>query len=262
MNTIKYIQLFTITIIVCILTIHCWRILCLINKYKIKSLNEGFIDRNEYENIDNELGLPLSATNTMEFRNNTSYSEIDESEIRKLLFPLTNMVLWANELEPVDKLLLTDTDLLKLITLELLSKINKKDNEDSPFTVIKQYMISKNATKSNEIVTLSKHIIYRDGKMYGFIILVETLWTKDDLKLKGFTKVEPTGIILQDKLSLLDNEYNASTFRSYGDNLSFIQGEAIMKDKKYEDDILQKQTYDLLQDRGISAKSLQADAKK
>jgi hypothetical protein len=97
--------------------------------------------------------------------------------------------------------------------------------------------------------------------MYGFILDIETLWTYDSIELKGFTKVEPKGIILQDNIIMLKSDNNTSNNREYGDSISFIQGEAIMKDIKYEDDVMKHQMYGLFIDRGINSKSYGFDKK-
>ena len=94
--------------------------------------------------------------------------------------------------------------------------------------------------------------------MYGFILSVTTLISKQTLELTGFAEVEPTGIIMEDNIFMLgssDTMDNTKNYRVYNDTSSFLQSEAIMRDKSYEDDITQKQIYGLLQDRGISSKS-------
>lgn len=248
MNTIKYLQLFSILIL--IISICVFDLSYIRSQYKIEKYYEC-------ESIDKGYGLPLSVLNTITFRNNTSYSEIGEDEIRRLTNSMVDIVLWGQIKEPMMKLSLSDNDLLVYLSEALLSKLNKQlDASEKPFTTVSQSIISKHNTSSQEYAISSKHLIYRDGKMYGFLLNVQSLWTKSKLELKGFTEVTPTGIVMEDNIFMITNSNETDqNYRDYGDSVSFIQSEAIIKDKEYEDDISQKQMYGLLQDRGISAKS-------
>jgi len=247
MDTIKYLQLFSILIL--FISLYFSDISYIRKQY----YREHYY---EIESIDKDLGLPLSVLNTITFRDNTSYSEIGENEIQKLTRQVTDMVLWGSIKETIETLTLNDEDLLKQISEQLLLKLNKQlDASESVFTIINQSIISKYNTSSNEYLISSKHLIYREGKMYGFLLSVESLWTNPKLDLKGFTKVTPTGIVMEDNIFMIRNDNTKNNFRDYSDTMSFIQNEAIMKDKDYEDDISQEQMYGLFQDRGISAKS-------
>lgn len=254
MDTIKYLQVFSLIVLILVTSL-MWILR--------PSYNEGY---EESESIDKGLGLPLSALKTITFAPNTSYSEIGEDEIKKLTTSLVDAVFWGHLGKPIYKLKVDDNQLLTQISKQLLNNINKKINEnDTPFNIIKDKLISKDDSTTNEYVITSKHIIYREGKMYGFVINVQSLWTNQATELKGFSEVKPTGIIMQDNITMLKNEDESNykphgaNSREYGDLYSFIQGEAIMKDKSYEDNVTQKQAYGLLQDRGLSQNNLAAD---
>jgi hypothetical protein len=247
MNTIKYLQLFSILVLIISL---CFLDLSYIRKYY---QHEGYY---ECESVDKGSGLPLSVLNTITFRNNTSYSEIGEDEIKRLTSSMVDMVLWGTIKKPVDELSLNHNDLLKIISEQILLRINKQlDASETPFRMVNHSITSKHNTSSQEYIISSKHLIYREGKMYGFLINVKSLWTSPTVELKGLTEVIPTGIVMEDNIFMVRNDSMQNNFRDYSDSVSFIQSEAIMKDKEYEDKISQKQIYGLLQDRGISAKS-------
>jgi hypothetical protein len=251
MNTIKYLKFFLLLL------------LLIINSVIGSKIISNHIEKyTNYHTINSDYGLPLSTLNTITFRDNTSYKEINENEVRKLLFPLVNTVSWGEVNELIDSLVLNDTEMTKIINKELLMSLEKQINIEEPkFQVIKSNIITKYKTTTNELLITSKHIIYRDGRMYGFILDIQTLWTYDSIELKGFTKVEPTGITLQDNIVIIQSDNNTSNNREYGDSKSFIQGEAIMKDNKYEDDLMKHQMYGLLIDRGINSKSYGFDKK-
>jgi hypothetical protein len=241
MDTIKYVQVLSVIVLITV-TIKktlCWNV-------------EGYL---EYESVDKGLGLPLSALKTITFRENVSYSEFDESKIRQLLSSIVDVVFWGQVGKTVNDLQVDENQLITKFSKKLLEDINRKlDKNDKQFNIIKQNIVSKNHTTSKEYIISSNHIIYREGKMYGFVLNVQSLWTNPGLELKGLVVVEPSGIIMEADILMLKNE-NQSKYRDYGDSLSFIQSEAIMKDKSYEDKVSQKQAYGLLQDRGISSKS-------
>jgi hypothetical protein len=220
----------------------------------------------ESESIEKGLGLPLSALKTITFAPNTSYSEIGEDEIERLTSSLVSVVFWGHLGKPVYNLETNDDQLLPKISKQITDTINKQiKNNDKPFNILKEKIISKYDSTTNEYVISSKHILYRDGKMYGFVVNVQSIWTNPTLELKGFSEVKPTGIIMQDNIIMLKNEDQSNyksqsdNSREYGDSLSFIQSEAIMKDKSYENEVSQKQAYGLLQDRGISSKSFSSN---
>lgn len=248
MNTIKYLQVFSILALIISL---CFLHLSYIRK---QYQREQYY---ECESIDKGSGLPLSVLKTISFRENTSYSEIGEDAIKKLTSSLVDMVLWGTIKEQIDTLALNHNDLLNLISEQLLLKLNKQlDASETPFTIINQTITSKHDTSSQEYLISSKHLIYREGKMYGFLLNVQSLWKNPTLDFKGFTEVTPTGIVMEDNIFMIKNDNKPEqNYRDYGDSVSFIQSEAIMKDKEYEDEVSQKQMYGLLQDRGISAKS-------
>jgi hypothetical protein len=249
MNTIKYLQLFSISILILIISISFLDL----SYIRRQCQHEGF---DECESVDKGSGLPLSVLNTITFRNNTSYSEIGEEEIRRLTSSVVDIVFWGTIKEPVDKLSINDNNVLKQVSEQLLSKLNEQlDASENPFTVINQSITSKHNTSSQEYIISSKHLIYREGKMYGFLLNVQSIWTNPKLDLKGFVEVTPTGIVMEDNILMVRNDNKTNNYRSYGDSVSFIQSEAIIKDKEYEDNVTQKQMYGLLQDRGISAKS-------
>lgn len=239
MDTIKYVQVFSLIVLILVISL-------------TSSFKEGYQGN---VSIEKGLGLPLSALNTITFRANTSYSEIGKDEIEKLASSSVGAVFWGRLGKPVNKLNVDNEQLLTKISKHLLDTINKqiKDNEQ-PFSIINDEIMSIYDSTTNEYVISSKHILYRDGKMYGFVVNVQSIWNNPNLDLQGFSEVKPTGIIMQDSIVMLQNK-DQSNYREYGDSLSFIQSEAIMEDKSYENEVSQKQAYGLLQDRGISSKS-------
>jgi hypothetical protein len=254
MDTIKYLQVFSVIILV-LITCLTW---LLRPSYKEKY--------EESESIEQGLGLPLSTLKTITFAPNAYYSEIGEDEIEKLTSSQVSAVFWGHLGKPVYNFKVDDNQLLTQISAQMLNTINKKINEnDKPFSIIKDKIMSKYDSTTDEYVISSKHIIYREGKMYGFVIDVQSLWNNPSLELKGFSEVKPTGIIMQDNILMLKNEDQSNykpqgaNSREYGDLYSFIQGEAIMKNKSYEDNVTQKQAYGLFQDRGLSQIGVAAD---
>lgn len=255
MNTIKYLQIFLI-IVLLLVTSLSWKV--------TSSLRERYT---ECESIDKGLGLPLSAIKTINFIGRTSYKEMDESRIIALTSPLNDIVFWGEVTDQNRTLNVNDDRLLKILSNKLLTINNRLEKGEKPFKVIRGKIMSKYDTTTKEYKISSKHIIYREGKMFGFVLNVESLWTNPDLELRGCTEVIPTGILMEDSIFMLKNE-DQSNFdvkgrnsREYGDFYSFIQSEAIMKDRSYEDDVTQKQAYGLLQDRGLSKIDLAADEK-
>lgn len=241
MNTIKYLQVFSITTIVIVLGL-------LITSSSKESYSEC-------ESVDKGLGLPLSVLQTIAFRRNTSYSEFDDDKIKNITSSLVDAVFWGDMKESISELKLDDNALLDKLSKRILDSVNKKlDKDEQPFKIVQQTITSKHSTTTKDYLISSRHVLYREGKMYGFVLNATSLWTNQNLELRGFTEVNPTGIVMEDEIFML-NTQDQEKYRKYGDSLSFIQSEAIMKDKSYEDDITQQQIYGLLQDRGISAKS-------
>jgi len=249
MNTIKYLKVLSIIVIV-VIVIMLGLTTVLRNKTQYKE------NYNECESVDNDYGLPLSVLKTIVFRKNTSYSELGYDEIKSITSTLVDAVFWGKITENNKTLKIDDSKLLETLSKQLLDSINNKiDKNEKPFKMIKHVIVSKSDTTTQDYIISSRHVIYREGKMYGFTLNVKSLWTKQNLELKGFTEVEPTGIIMEDNIFMLNDTTDIGNYREYNDSLSFIQSESIMKDKSYEDDITQRQIYGLFQDRGISAKS-------
>ena len=85
MNTIKYLSITIIAIVVILLGLTT----LLRNKTQYKE------EYNECESVDKGYGLPLSVLKTITFRSNTSYSELGYDEIKRITQSLVNAVFWG-----------------------------------------------------------------------------------------------------------------------------------------------------------------------
>jgi len=214
---------------------------------------ERYVD---YETLNgSEMGLPLSITDSLNSTARAHFNEIDGLTMKKKLGVLPNVLAVGDIVSRSANIPITYTKLLRIISEKMLQNVN--EGEDKPFTVVNQVVLNKSLSSVDQYNITVRHVLYREGKSYGFVVITKSLFDKTTLDFSGFYEALPVGVVLEDTIKNIQgiDTDNDTRYREYGDNTSFIQGEAIMKTKEYEEEITRQQIYGLLQDRGISAKS-------
>lgn len=128
---------------------------------------------------------------------------------------------------------------------EFLAKIlNAKlpSSETSLFAVVKSNVMSVKK-RSNVYMVESKHVVHREGKIYGAGIWMTTLHIDGKIHLK---KYDLLGFIFEDKIRSED-PYNLDQ----SSQQPFMLDALITKDKKYENDYLCTLYADLEKFKGI-----------
>jgi hypothetical protein len=221
-------------------------------------------------------GLPLSFTKGLNVRDTTYYKEVDGETIDEVLVQLIDVLYkdestsekkqTIEELASLDKRTSATSKISQRLITRLNKELNKTKSKKDDFKVLISDVQSMETTEGTEFIITTRHIVHRESRMYGFVIYVKSLWNSvnevtsstSSTSFKGIIQSEVTGILPEDALQAVKGceQLEASNlFRPYTDNVSFIQSEAIMKSKKYEDDIIKEQVYGLSQDRGISSLS-------
>lgn len=245
---------------------------CILGTYQ-NYTKEHYIS--ELDTLIHDKGLPLSYTQTLNVKDNSYYKEIDGDAISKVLSTMVNASSSGNVSSGKDHQATVDsirksTSLWNLnqVTDRLLDVLNKELNKSmgpkDAFRLVSENIQKMEATTNNEQLMTSRHIVHRQGRMFGFVIIIQSLWS-ESYKSSGspiqdlyITKAEAVGILPEDALQMVkgcDTDEAANPFRPYGDAPSFIQSEAIMKPKEYEEAIIKEQVYGLSQDRGVSSSS-------
>lgn len=218
-----------------------------------------------FDDIDtllNDKGLPLSAIDNMNVRDTTYYKEVDGLAMRKALLTIVDTVYLGGIKSSASKETMSNsTNNLKLISTKLLARLNEafnpKQQSKDDFIMIIDGVQRIEVSIGNDFIMNTTHIVHREGRMYGFVIKLKSLLTPDE-NLKGILECQVTGILPEDAIQEVrgcNNNHAKDTYRIYADAPTFIQSEAIMKPSEYEKDIIKKQVYGLLQDRGISNNS-------
>lgn len=164
-------------------------------------------------------GIPLIFLNSIQAPITAYYKELDSQSITKLVSKATNLV-------TIDS---------------FISHINSwlpsfdRFTADVPFKVVSQKDITS---------TTKQLVIYRDGKMYGFVVEV--------VIGKGATV---TGFVLEQDIKVNSGfDPLGSNIRLYdSDAKEFSRKDVISTMQQEIDAMLQKQSDALLQDRGISS---------
>lgn len=233
-----------------------------------KSYHKEFIEMyNDLDVLIADKGLPLSFAKGLNVRDTSYYKEVEGDAIDAVLVHMID-ILYKDDAQDktIDKTIdmasiVEKTDAPQIISQRLVKslnkELNKKQNKVDDFSVLISDIQGVENTLGTDYVITTRHIVHRASRMYGFVIFIRSLWTTNN-KLKGVFKYEVTGILPEDALQTVQgcNQTEANNvFRPYTDSVSFIQSEAIMKSKQYEDNIIKEQVYGLSQDRGISSKS-------
>jgi hypothetical protein len=216
-----------------------------------------------FETVSYEKGLSLNAIDTMQIKNNVYYNEIDKKAISIIIGVLTNVVFLGDIVSDTPIISITDDEILERVSETILTSLNKSIQEYDkftfkiPFTNVIHEIISKQSTSTNEYIIQTRHVVHRESKMYGFVIVAKSIWKSDTMEMRGFVDIEPTGIVFEDMIEMYKGKdiNQPMAYRSYGDTSSYIQEEVIMKTQDFEEDVVNKQVYGLLKDRGISSKS-------
>jgi hypothetical protein len=215
-------------------------------------------------------GLPLSFTKGLNVRDTTYYKEVDGETIDKVLVQLIDVLYkdggriekkqTMEELASLDKKTSATSKISQRLITRLNMELNKTKSKKDDFKVLISDIQSMETTQGTEFIITTRHIVHRESRMYGFVIYIKSLWNNvnEVSSFKGIIQSEVKGILPEDALQAVkgcDKFESDHPFRPYTDTVSFIQSEAIMKSKQYEDDIIKEQVYGLSQDRGISSLS-------
>jgi hypothetical protein len=215
-------------------------------------------------------GLPLSFTKGLNVRDTTYYKEVDGETIDKVLVQLIDVLYkdggriekkqTMEELASLDKKTSATSKISQRLITRLNMELNKTKSKKDDFKVLISDIQSMETTQGTEFIITTRHIVHRESRMYGFVIYIKSLWNNvnEVSSFKGIIQSEVKGILPEDALQAVkgcDKLESDHHFRPYTDTVSFIQSEAIMKSKQYEDDIIKEQVYGLSQDRGISSLS-------
>lgn len=259
MPTITYIKIFVLFFVL----ILCCILGTIYQNHKL----EHYIS--ELDTLIHDKGLPLSYTETLNVKDNSYYKEIDGATISKVLSSMVNASSAGNVSAAINSIS-GSTSLWNLnqVTDRLLEVLNKEFNMSmgpkDAFKLISENIQKVEATTNNEQLVTSRHIVHRQSRMFGFVIIIQSLWSESYKSSNSpiqdlyIIKAEAVGILPEDALQMVkgcDTDEAANPFRPYGDAPSFIQSEAIMKPKDYEEAIIKEQVYGLSQDRGISSSS-------
>lgn len=211
--------------------------------------------------IENDKGLPLSSIKDMSNVRQTSYfKEVDGEPIDKSLVHMIDIN--YNDKEDSGTMAqepqhIANVDVIaSKLTSRLNADFNKASSPKDEFKSVLNEIESIRSTKGTDNTMVTRHIVHREARMYGFVIFIKSLWGVNN-QFKGIYKVEVSGIVPEDVLSKVEgiNNMEQAMYRPYSDSKSFVQSEAIMKPIQYEQDIIKQHEYGLLQDRGISSKS-------
>lgn len=194
-------------------------IISLIFYYLQKGSLESFQHVNTPLTIGENQGIPLVFLSSMQAPDNTYYKELDAKAITQLVSKVDNIITIDAFIANINSWLPSFDD----VTGDVL------------FKVVSHKELSNNTKQ----VT-----IYRDGKMYGFVVEV-TIG-------KG---ASVTGFILEQDIKMnLGYDPIGSNTRLYDiEPKQFARKEIITKLQQDVDEIVKKQSDALLQDRGISS---------
>lgn len=260
MNTITYINIIVLTFVLIISTV-----------LGSMSSRKRYVET--YRDLDvliADKGLPLSFTKGLNVRDTTYYKEVDGETIDTVLLNLID-ILYKNmdrsvkkqtpeELASIDKKIGVTKTISQRLLNTLNKELNKTKSDKDNFKILNNDVQMMETMEGTDLIITTRHIIHRESRMYGFVIHIKSLWSSfnETTSFKGIIHTEVTGILPEDALQAVKGCEQLETrnmFRPYTDNPTFIQSEAIMKSKQYEDDIIKEQVYGLSQDRGISSLS-------
>lgn len=261
MITITYINIIVLTFVLIISTV--------LGSISNKS-NKYLENYRDLDVLIADKGLPLSFTKGLNVRDTSYYKEVDGNTIDAVLVNLIDVLYkdmdrtikkqTPEELASFDeKISVTKTISQRLLTT-LNKELNKTKSDKDNFKILINDVQMMETTEGTDLIITTRHIVHRESRMYGFVIYIKSLWSNfnETTLFKGIIHTEVTGILPEDALQVVkgcENVEGRDMFRPYTDSMTFIQSEAIMKSKEYEEDIIKEQVYGLSQDRGISSLS-------
>lgn len=164
--------------------------------------------------MNHDKGLPLVLLDTITPKKQVYFTELNQGDIE-------NLIMNVSPSRSVD---------------DLINKINTMIKEYDPFTYDNPYKIIRQNEINDDIIQL---LIYRDGKMYGFV--VEYIVSSGRAIVTGF-------VLEQDIQTYMgDNGEHSYTYP--------ISNEMMYKNKEQIEALLQQQASAIYQDRGIRAMS-------
>lgn len=262
MITITYINIIVLTFVLIISSV--------LGSVSIKS-NKYVENYRDLDVLIADKGLPLSFTKGLNVRDNTYYKEVDGNTIDTVLVNLIDVLYkdmdrsvkkqTPEELASIDKKISATKTISQRLLTTLNKELNKtKSDKDNFKLLINDVQMMETAGIGTDLIITTRHIVHRESRMYGFVIYIKSLWSSfnETTSFKGIIHTEVTGILPEDALQVVkgcEHVEARDMFRPYTDSVTFIQSEAIMKSKQYEEDIIKEQVYGLSQDRGISSLS-------
>lgn len=212
--------------------------------------------------VETNKGLPLSSIKDINVRDTSYFKEVDGEAVDKSLVHLIDINyddkgdLELVSQQPQSQHIASVDVIASKLTARLNADFNKTNKTKDEFKSVLNEIESVRSTLGTDFTMVTRHIVHREARMYGFVIFIKSLWDVNN-QFKGIYRVEVTGIISEDVLEKVEgtNKMEQAMYRPYNDSKSFIQSEAIMKPIQYEEDIVKEHEYGLLQDRGISSKS-------
>jgi hypothetical protein len=109
--------------------------------------------------------------------------------------------------------------------LERILNSSLPSDETSLFAVVFSQIVSTESYKFNKALYTSRHIVHRDGKVYGASIEMSVLVERDKMSL---VKYKLIGFVFDDKLAT-QQAYNLDQNK----NQYFMQDKNMLKDQKY-----------------------------
>lgn len=155
-----------------------------------------------------------------------------------------NKDVMSNQVEDTEKVNIP-SDALDGINKYLEKILNARlpSEDTSLFATVFGEITSAKSYKTNSTLYTSRHIVHRDGKVYGASIEMSTFVTRDNIYLVGYKLI---GFVFNDKL---DNQqpYNLDQ----NENQYFMQDKNVTKDDKYIKQYLCQYYSDVEKYRGI-----------
>jgi len=222
-----------------------------LNYKNIKNVKEEYINGNSYEYYDKyveTISVPVDFYNITAELPSTHYAvEMNDRFFLDALNKNKIITSLGYELsDDVDNQRLIDS-IIKRTNNYLASIFNKELQPDEKFLFANVYTEKILAKKIVDDVYLlkSKHIIYRDTKIYGVSMIITTLhsFSEKNVKLIDYQLI---GFVFEDKVKTFEPENLI-----YDDYQDYNKDKVMERDPKYENKFLCKYFNDLFTLRGI-----------
>lgn len=214
---------------------------------------DNFVTGTPLDNVTINKGIPLlDNTNPLPMY----FKEITLNEAKIMLSKIVSYNL-KNNIQPLlasrakgswfITLSKNDNSTIKQLCVDyIMKKINSLvANVNEPFTYSSPILLKVEALKEFTLCTVAL-VIHRVSKHYGFSLTSEVLLKNENIE--GIINIDVTGYVAEDML-MLENGYEGKT--ESGD--AFNINHQILKNKQFENIVLQKQADAIFKDRGIKA---------